>query len=156
MAAASAFEMLMALMVMKAVALRLDKRASSNIQPADRPKLTEKLRTSTYDRLQRELKKSFTLSDELHTGLADGKIGRDHLAHNFWQGHVANLHSTDGVDVIATQCAQAANHYRLLAQALFDETGVDANDYLTMLLDDPERQNKLAGWQDVLKDQGLA
>jgi hypothetical protein len=155
MAAASAFEMLMALMVMKAVAFRLDKRANANIRPADRQKLTESLRTSTYDRLQRQIRNSFTLSDETQAGLADGKLVRDDLAHNFWQGHAANLFSSEGVDIIATACANAANHFRLLAQALFDETGVDANDYVTMILGDPERHNKLKGWQELLREHGL-
>jgi hypothetical protein len=156
MAAASAFEILMALMVMKAVALRLDKRANANIQPADRRTLTKSLLTSSYDRLQRELRKSFTLSDETQTGLADGKLARDRLAHNFWPGHAGNLFSPDGVDVIATDCAHSANHFRLLAKALLEETGVDAEDYVTMILEDPERANKLKGWQELLREQGLA
>ena len=92
----------------------------------------------------------------MQTGLADGKLARDHLAHNFWQGHAGNLFSPEGVDVIATECAHAANHFRLLAQALFDETGADAEDYVKMIVEDPARANKLKGWQELLREQGLA
>jgi uncharacterized membrane-anchored protein YhcB (DUF1043 family) len=155
MTAASTFEMLMALMVMKALVLRLDKRANARIAAADHTTVTASLLRGSYDRLQRQLKNSFSLSAELVQGLADGKEARDHLAHNFWQGHAANLLSSDGVDVIAAECAQAANHFRLLARALFAETGVDARDYVAMLRDDPQRQQKLAGWQQLLAELGL-
>lgn len=155
MAAASAFEMLMALMSMKALALRLDKRASTNIQPADRPKLIQKFLRLSYDRLRIELCRSFSLSDAVRVGLEDGKLARDYLAHNFWQAHVINIFSSEGVDVISADCAAAANHFRLLAHALLEDTGVDTNDYVSMLLEDPDRDEKLRGWQQLLRDQGL-
>ena len=156
MAAASTFEQLMVLLVMKAFAQKLDKRANANIQPADKPRLIQSLMRSTYENLQRKLCQSFTLSDELKTGLADGKAARDRLAHNFWQGHAGNLLSSEGVDIIAIDCAAHANHFRLLAQAIFDETGVNANDYIDMLIEAPDRADKLAGWQNLLRQQGLA
>lgn len=155
MAAASAFEMLMALMIMKALALRLDKRANANIQPADRPGLIRSLMDGSYDRLQRQLCLSFTLSDELRTGLADGKGARDHLAHNFWPGHVDNLHSSEGVDIIATDCATHANHFRLLTTAVLEETGLGVDEYLDMILNAPDRGEKFEGWQQVLRAEGL-
>ena len=156
MAAASTFEMLMALMTMKALVLRMDKRANSRIAPADHAALTRSLLNSSYDKLQRQLKSSFTLSPELIQGLADGKDSRDHLAHNFWQGHASNLLSSDGIDVIATDCASTANHFRLLARALFEETRVDVRDYIEMLKNDPEKDRKLAGWQQVFAEHSLA
>jgi hypothetical protein len=155
MAAASAFEMLMVLMIMKAVVLKLDKRAGTRIQPADRSRLVQKLMRSSYDRLQREIRLSFTISAELQQGLADGKDARDHLAHNFWSGQVSNLFSSEGVDVIAANCAVHAHHFRLLSEALIEEAGVNADDYVQMLLTDPERADKLEGWRSVLREHGV-
>jgi hypothetical protein len=156
MASASTFEQLMALMVMKAFVLRLDKRANANIQPVDKPQLIQSLMNSSYDSLQRKLRNSFTLSNEVVTGLADGKGARDHLAHNFWQGHAVNLLSPEGVDVIASECAVHANHFRLLGRALLEDTGVDANDYIEMLVNAPDRAEKLAGWNALLEEKGAA
>lgn len=155
MAAASAFENLMALMILKAVALRLDKRANANIQPADRPQLVRRLLSSTYDRLQRELCKSFKLSDDVRAGLQDGKVIRDDLAHNFWSAHAINLFSAEGVDVIATVCAHHSNHFRLLTSAIIKETGVSVEDYMNMLLEAPDRAAILEDWQGLLQAQGL-
>ena len=155
MTAASAFEMLMALMVMKAFALRLDKRANAKIQPADHPRLIQSLLKNSYDKLQRRLCESYAVSPEIKVGLADGKSMRDYLAHNFWQAHVPNLFSSDGVDIIATVCGSHANHFRLLGQALVEETGVDADDYIAMLLDAPDRLEIMEGWKALLEEQGL-
>lgn len=154
MATASTFEQLMALMVIEAYALRLDKRAGNKIAVDDQPNFLRSLLKGSDDTLRRKLVNSFTLSAEVQLSLVESKDFRDHLAHNFWQRHAGNLLSADGVDVIATECAHVANHFRLLANALLAETGVDVRDYITstVLVD---ADIKLRGWQKKLKELGL-
>lgn len=156
MASASTFELLMSLMIMKAMALRLDKRSNAQIKPADQAGLIKALRGYSYDALQRKLRQCFTLSKTLEIGLADGKIARDGLAHNFWQTHVSNLFSEQGVDIIATVCVQSANHFRLLSEALFAETGVDVQDYISMLINSPTEGSVTDGWIELFQQHGLA
>ena len=150
MTVAVTFEMLMALMIAKAMLLRIGKRTAIELQQVDQPALTRTLLSSTYDKLQRKLRNCYDLSEELTGSLNDGKNARDHLAHNFWQGNATNLLSAEGVDVIATQCWHYANHFRLLADALTRETGINVDDYILMLRDDYERSEKLSGWQELL------
>jgi hypothetical protein len=61
MTAASGFELLMALMTMKAMALKLDKRKNSNLNEADKGRLISSLLSSSYAKLQRKLKLCFNL-----------------------------------------------------------------------------------------------
>lgn len=156
MATASTFEMLMSLMIMKAMVLRLDKRAGQPINPSDHDGLRQALLRSTYDSLQRRLSRCYTLSFEVRTGLADGKEMRDHLAHNFWHSHASSILCDDGTDIFATHCMTIVHHFRLLITSLLNETGVTATDYIEMLKNDPARESNLAGWQALLQEEGLA
>lgn len=149
MAAASTFELLMALLTMRAMALRLDKRANARIQPADHDRLLLSLRKGTFEKLQRRLTDCYTLSEPLRSELKDAKNTRDYLAHEFWQVHCADLCSADGVEVIATAAALYADHFRKLANAVMAETGQDAHDYIDMLTAQPGYGQKLAGWHGL-------
>lgn len=155
MAAAVALEQFMAVLIMKAYAFGLDKRAGKPFNKAEGPALIKHLQTCSYGRLLGKLQKCFTISNELLADLEDGKGFRDYLAHNFWAGHMGNLFSPEGVDVIAMACMQNANHFRLLTQALTKETTLDATDFIAMVRDAPDRAEKVEGWNVVLRDHGL-
>lgn len=155
MATASTFEMLMSLMIMKAMVLKLDKRAGQSFKPAEHDGLRQALLRSTYDSLQRRLRRCYNLSNEVVTGLADGKEMRDHLAHNFWQSHASSILSDEGTDVFAIHCLAIVRHFRLLIAALFEETGVSAHDYIEMLKNDPNREAAMAGWNQILQEEGF-
>lgn len=155
MATASGFEQYMAVLVMKAYALGIDKRAGKPFHKAEGPALVQQLLWSTYAKIMSRLLNCYTLSDQLVSDLKDGKGFRDNLAHNFWQAHMGNLFSPEGVDVIATTCMQTAHHFRLLAIALTEETGVSADDYIAMIRDAPDRAEKVEGWNDLLREHEL-
>jgi hypothetical protein len=155
MAAAATFEHLMALMIGKAVAQRIGKRANTSLTAKERRQWSKVLMSKSFDRLRIELNRSFKLSAELQQALKDGKDFRDHLAHNFWPAHTGHMLTSEGVDVIATVCAATANHFRVLANALLAETDVHVHDYIEMIVNDPSRDQKIEGWRHLLAQVGL-
>lgn len=146
MTAASMFEQFMALMIVKADVLRLAKRENSNTGIEDQRRMLRSATSWSFDRLRRTMVKYYDLSQVIHDGLQDGKEARDFLAHNFWQGHVHNLWCDKGIDIIAHAAALHANHFRLLAEAIVNETGIDVTDYIEMVRDAPDRDAQYEGW----------
>lgn len=150
MMAASAFEQLMALLLAKAEVFRLGNRENAATTPDEQREITRQRMKWSFAKLENRLCKTFNLSALLREQITIGRDSRDHLAHNYWQAHIHNLWTERGIDVIATTCALAANHYRWLAHTLINETGVNADDYIEMARNDPDMDDKIGGWEAML------
>lgn len=154
MTAASSFEMLMAMLASKTMIFRLGKRAGTS-DPIDEAVIRRQMLTYSYAKLQQWIKRLHDLSPELSEGLELGKTTRDSLAHDFWATHARDLYSEEGVDVIATHCASAADYFSRLATSLTLELKIDAAEFLETLHKDEDREQRLAGWHEVFVEEGL-
>lgn len=155
MATASMIELLMALMIMKAEVLKLGKRANATTTMNEYQMMQRVLLAATFDRLRIRFLRTYDVSKELKQGLEDAKESRDHLAHGFWSGHIGSLWSERGINIIAAECAQRADHFRQCAQLMRDETGVDVTDYIEMVQNNPDREAIYEGWEALLKEGGF-
>lgn len=150
MASAVAFEQLMLLLLIKAEVLRLGKRERANTPLEEARRMMLSWQRATYDRLMHRCFKSYDISPALRQNMADGKDTRDYLAHRFWQAHILNLWTEEGVEVIATECALYAQHFRSLAIVLTDEIGVDVQDYVALAKEAGIRGDHIPGWEKVM------
>lgn len=149
MTAASALEQLMGLIIVKAEVLRLGERAMAETNAAEHRALMTNVMRGNFATIQGRLLRAFKLSELLRDALSIAKDGRDYLAHNFWQCHIHNLWSERGIDVIAGACALTADHFRKVANALIEETGVDAQDYIDMIRARPKDEAYFEGWEKL-------
>lgn len=152
MASAGVLEELMILLLLHAEIFRLGKRVNAKTVSQDHKRMLESWQKERFNGLINRCWSTFDLSDELRVAMVIAKEGRDHLAHQFWRGHGANLWTEEGIEIIAADCAYKAHHFRNVSDALIVETGVNPVSYIEMKKETGLAGTNNAGWHDLLFD----
>lgn len=150
MASAGALEELMILLLLKAEVFRLGKRVDAQTTAADQARMLEKWQKERFNGLMHLCWRNFELSSELKDAMEIAKASRDHLAHQFWRGHGANIWTEEGVEIIAADCAHSANHFRNVSDTLISETGINPSDYIEMKKASGINGEHNAGWHQLV------
>jgi hypothetical protein len=153
MATAACLEELMILSLLHAEVVRLGKRANATTTTQDHQRMLESWQKERFNGLMNRCWKTFDLSRELREAMLIAKDGRDRLAHQFWRGHGANLWTENGIEIIASDCALQAHHFRNVSDALIAETGINPIDYVEMKKQVGLAGRDNAGWHAILFDE---
>jgi hypothetical protein len=92
----------------------------------------------------------FKFVPELKQAMKEAKGFRNHLAHDFWVSHFANLHSDRGVTIIVRQCKLLERQFDGLSNILVAGTGVNANLYAEWVASNANDELVFAGWESRL------
>jgi hypothetical protein len=149
MATATCLEELMLLSLMHAEVFRLGKRKGAKTTLGYISRMLESWQRERFNGLMNRCWKTFDLSKELRDAMQIAKEGRDHLAHQFWRGHGSNLWTNEGIEIIATDCALSAHHFRNVSDALIVETGINYNSYIEMKKSIGLSGTHVAGWNAI-------
>jgi len=118
--------------------------------PVDGEKFSQKLLRMDFGQLLQQVYQKYGLESEFLAVVRTAKDARDYMAHNFWVGHLGNLRSERGLDIILRHCGVIEKQIDRVSDYIVERTGVDAWRFIGFI--DERADNKAAheGWEAFL------
>jgi hypothetical protein len=146
MAKSTALELIMRLALMEH-----EVRTSGSEQISETgAKFTQKLLRWDFGTLRQQVYQQLKLPREFLAVVDTAKEQRDFLAHNFWIGHLRNLRSERGLEIIIRHCRCIEAQIDRVSDYLIKETGTDVWRFITFIEGRPNEPEEHAEWERLL------